>query len=73
MVDKETKTETFRRLATKRTNVVIDKLRVLGHCANPWLYEYSEQDVKRMFKAIDDELRAVKAKFRNTSKAKFQL
>jgi len=73
MADKETKTETFRRLAAKRTNAVIDKLRVLGHCANPWLYEYSEQDVKRMFKAIDNELRAVKAKFINTDKSKFQL
>ena len=73
MAKSETKSEAFRRLATRRTNTVIDKLRVLGHCANPWQYEYSEQDVKKIFKAIDDELKAVKAKFRNSNRAKFQL
>jgi len=57
MAKSETKSEAFRRLATKRTNAVIDKIRVLGHCANPWQYEYSEQDVKKIFKAIDDELK----------------
>lgn len=73
MAKSETKSESFRRLATKRTNAVIDKLRVLGHCANPWQYDYSEQDVKKIFKAIDDELKAVKSKFRNSSRSEFQL
>ena len=73
MARSETKGEAFRRLATKRTNAVIDKLRILGHCANPWQYECSEEDVKKMFKAIDAELRTVKARFRNSSKSEFQL
>jgi hypothetical protein len=73
MSKSETKGEAFRRLATKRTNAVIDKIRVLGHCANPWLYEYSEEDVKKIFRAIDSELKAVKAKFRNSSKSEFRL
>lgn len=73
MSKSETKGEAFRRLATKRTNAVIDKIRVLGHCANPWLYEYSEEDVKKIFRAIDAELKAVKTKFRNSSKSEFRL
>jgi len=73
MAKSETKSEAFRRLATKRTNAVIDKLRILGHCANPWLYDYSEEDVRKIFRAIDAELKAVKARFRNSSKSKFQL
>lgn len=73
MARTETKSQAFRRLATKRTNAVLDKLRILGHCANPWLYEYSEEDVKKIFKAIDAELRALKVKFRNSSKSEFQL
>ena len=73
MSKSESKSGAFRRLATKRTNTVIDKLRILGHCANPWLYDYSEDDVKKMFRAIDAELRAVKSKFRNSSKSEFQL
>ena len=73
MTRSETKNEAFRRLATKRTNAVIDKIRVLGHCANPWLYDYSEEDVRKMFRAIDSELKVVKAKFRNSSKSEFTL
>ncbi len=73
MSSSELKHEAFRRLAAKRTNAVLDKLRILGHCANPWQYEYSEEDVKKIFKAIDAELRAVRVKFRNSSKADFEL
>lgn len=69
----ESKSDAFRRLATRRTSNVLDRLRVLGHCANPHLYEYSDEDVKRIFKAIDAELRAAKAKFQNSSRSEFQL
>ena len=73
MPTSELKREAFRRLAAKRTNGVLEKLRILGHCANPWQYEYSEEDVRKIFRAIDAELRTVKVKFRNSSKADFQL
>lgn len=73
MATSESKREAFTRLATKRTNAALEKLRILGHCANPWQYEYSEEDVRKIFRAIDTELRAVKVKFKNSSKANFQL
>ena len=73
MARAESKSDAFRRLATKRTNAVIEKIRILGHCANPWQYEYSEEDVRKIFRAIDSELRAVKAKFRDSTKSNFQL
>lgn len=73
MVTRDMKRENFRRLATRRTNAVIDKLRVLGHCSNPWQYEYTEEEVQKMFKAINDELKAVKAKFRNSHGSQFEL
>jgi len=73
MTRTESKHEAFRRLATKRTNTVIERLRILGHCANPWQYEYSEEEIKKIFRAIDAELRVVKTKFRNSSKSEFQL
>lgn len=69
----ETKREAFQRLATKRTNVVLERLRILEHCANPQLYEYSEEDVRRIFRAIEKELRIVKIKFQNSSKSEFRL
>lgn len=69
----ESKGEAFRRLGTQRTNAVLERLRILGHCANPQLYEYSEEDVRRIFRAIEAEVKAVKAKFINSSKSEFQL
>jgi CHASE1-domain containing sensor protein len=69
----ESKRQAFQRLATKRTNAVLERIRVLGHCANPQLYEYSEQDVKKIFHAIEKELRAVKVRFQNSSKSEFRL
>jgi hypothetical protein len=73
MARKESKKETFRRLATQRTNAVLNRLRILGHCSNPQLYDYTEEDVRKIFRAIESEVRAVKAKFVNSSKSDFQL
>jgi hypothetical protein len=73
MANNEEKREAFLRLATKRTNALIDRIRVLGHCANRHQYEYDRDDVKRIFRAIDAELRAVKAKFQNSTQSRFTL
>lgn len=73
MANSEKKREAFRRLATKRTNAVISRLRVLGHCANPHLYEYSDEEVRKIFRAIESEMRAVKGKFQNSTKSDFSL
>ena len=73
MVRTEAKKDAFRRLATQRTNAVINRLRILGHCSNPQLYDYTQEDVKKMFRAIESEMKATKAKFINSSKSEFQL
>jgi hypothetical protein len=57
------KREAFVRLAEKRTNAVIDKIRVLSNCANPYAYEYTDDDVRRIFDAIEKELKAARTKF----------
>ena len=67
------KREAFTRLAEKRTNAVLDKIRVLSNCSNLYVYEYSDEDVKRIFSAIETELRAAKAKFQNHRKRQFKL
>lgn len=73
MTNKESKQQVFRRLATQRTNAVLHRLQILGHCANPQLYDYSEEDVRKIFRAIDSEVKAIKAKFSNSSRSEFQL
>ena len=69
----ETKREAFVRLASKRTEVVIDRIRVLSNCANSYAYEYSEDDVRKIFGAIEKELRAARTKFQAQEHKSFSL
>ena len=71
----ESKREAFVRLAEKRTNAVLDKIRVLSHFANPYAYEYNDEDVRKIFATIEEDLKNAKAKFFQTknSKIKFKL
>jgi hypothetical protein len=70
---KETKREAFVRLASKRTDAVIDRVRVLSNCANPYAYEYTDEDVRKIFSAIEKELRAARAKFQAREQKSFSL
>jgi hypothetical protein len=59
----ETPEERFRRLGTARTNEVLNRLKVLGNCANRQLYGYTEKDVDKIFSVIDRRVKEVRAKF----------
>lgn len=61
--EQETKRERFVRLAEARTNKIINMLQLLGNCSNANAYEYSQQDVERIFNAIENEVREAKKKF----------
>lgn len=63
----------FKRLATKRTNEVLRKLKILGNCANRQIYEYTDEDVEKIFKAIDRKVREIRANFRSSREQNFKL
>ena len=63
---KESKRERFVRLAEARTNKIIDMIQLLGNCSNLSTYEYTSQDVDKIFSAIESELREAKKKFAKT-------
>jgi len=69
----ETKAERFKRLASLRTNEVLRRLKVLGNCANRSAYEYSEEEVNKIFSAIERKLKEVKAKFHFLKEKEFKL
>ena len=69
----ETRSERFRRVATRRTNNILRQIQVLGNCSNKSSYSYTEEDIKKIFSTIEGELRAVKARFVNKKKNNFQL
>ena len=49
------KEENFKRLAENRTNKIIDMLHLLGNLSNTSNYSYSEEQVKTIFSAIEQE------------------
>lgn len=55
--------DNFKRLATARTNEVLRRLKILGNCSNRSHYDYTEEEVGKIFSEIDKKLREAKAKF----------
>ena len=60
---KTEKQERFKRLASQRTNTVLQRIRVLGNCANRSAYEYTEEDINKIFAEIERHVKEVRAKF----------
>lgn len=59
----ETKRERFVRVAEARTNKILDMMKLLGNCACKTNYEYTEEDVKKIFAALEREMKNTRAKF----------
>ncbi|NLZ72769.1 MAG: hypothetical protein GX905_02980 [Bacteroidales bacterium] len=66
----ETKRDKFVRLAEARTNKIIDMLQLLGNCSNTSAYDYTQQDVEKIFGAIENELKEAKKKFNKVESKK---
>ena len=57
------KEERFLRLAESRMNELIDKFRLVGNLADKRNYSYSDEQAKQIVKALEEEIRTLKAKF----------
>ena len=57
------KKDRFKRLATKRTAEILKKLRILGNCANRSAYDYSEEEIAKIFSAIERAAKDARSKF----------
>lgn len=70
----ESKRERFKRIAENRTNKILNMIELLGNCSNKNNYEYTDDDVKSIFNAIDNSIKIVKMKFmEKQEKNKFKL
>ena len=67
------KNERFKRLATKRTNDLIEKIDVLSNLSEKRNYSYSQDEVEKMFKALNKALVQAKKKFALVNKTKVQI
>jgi hypothetical protein len=63
------KRKKFVDIAEKRVNRLINEIRLVGNLSNRSNYEYKEEDVRRIFAALDAELRNARRRFESTSTA----
>jgi hypothetical protein len=64
------KREKFKRFAVKRTNNVLNQLRVLGNLSNRSAYEYTEEEVTKVFSEIEKVVKEAKSHFHFSKKNK---
>ena len=71
----ESKREKFKRLAEARTNKIIDMVRLLGNLSSKSTYEYSDDDISKIFNSIEKELKISRMKFScaDNDNSKFKL
>lgn len=58
------KKESFRRVAGRRVHNILNHMRLLRNCANTGNYSYTEEQVNKIFRVIDEEWRNVKSDFK---------
>ena len=66
------KHEKFRELAEKRVDAIIDKIETLENLADKNRYEYTPEEVEKMFNFIEKELKSAKESFIKKNKTRFK-
>jgi hypothetical protein len=73
MMKGETKEERFKRVVQKRVQNVLDSLRRLSQCSNKRMYAWNDDQLKKIWDAIDKEIQACKTGFENAEPEEFKL
>lgn len=60
--------EKFVRLATKRVSNALKAMQLIGNLSNRSNYDYTEADVQKIFRALQEELSSSKKKFDTAQK-----
>jgi len=64
------KRKRFIKIAESRVNKILTNLDSLGKCSNKRNYEYSEQEVRRIFREIERKVKETRLHFENGSRNK---
>lgn len=68
MADKaREKREKFVRLANARVNRAVKELRLVGNLSNRATYAYTDEDARKILKALQREIDTLKTRFSGTS------
>ena len=61
--DMKDKRESFVRLAEGRVNRAVKDIRLIGNLSNRSAYSYSDEDVKKIFSALQREIELARSRF----------
>ena len=59
----EIKRERFKRVAGKRAQRVLRELKLLGNCGDCRNYKYTNEEVEKIFSAIDQALNVARSRY----------
>jgi hypothetical protein len=62
--NKETNRDRFVRIIERRVNITLKNLDSIGKCSNRKNYEYSDEDVRKIFSEIEKKCKQIKSMFR---------
>ena len=62
--NKETNRDRFVKIIERRVNITLKNLDSIGKCSNRKNYEYSDEDVRKIFSEIEKKCKQVKSMFR---------
>ncbi len=57
------KLEKFERLAEKRMNAALDKIRLVGNLSNRVTYSYTDEHVRQIITTLEQEIERLKQRF----------
>lgn len=63
---KATKEERFKRVASRRVQEILNKMRLLRNCANKGNYFYTDEQINKIISTIEIEWKKVKSEFNNS-------
>ncbi len=72
-MNKESKNSKFKRLANKRVPAALEKLDSIKKLSNKANYEYTDQEVIAIVKALDAKVKEVKNSFDKKTKPTFKI
>jgi hypothetical protein len=69
----ENKKQRFVRVVEKRVQNVLDSIRRLSQCSNSRMYEWDDEQLKKIWDAIDKELQSCRESYTTDRKKEFKL
>lgn len=69
----EDKHQRFVRVAERRTNELLEKIRILGNCSNKNTYAYTDEELSLIFAEVERALRTARGRFKPAKRSRFSL